>query len=115
VSVSRAQYKSLREILRMLKSHDILHRLPETYASLRHQVTDHLSQLILRRKLLSLTPEKLVTISESRKQQTISEQQFMKYLYFFDSTALFIAILRSDLIKKMHIDFEEFRDNSVEL
>ncbi len=115
VSISRAQYKSLREILRMLKSHDILRRLSETYASLRRQVTDHLSQLLLRRKLLSLTPEKLITISESWKQQTISEQQFMKYLYFFDSTALFIAILRSDLIKKMHIDFEEFRDNSVEL
>lgn len=98
----------------MLKSHDVLRRLSETYASLRRQVTDHLSQLLLRRKLLALVSEKHVIFFESRK-QSISEQQFMKYLYFFDSTALFIAILRSDLIKKMHIEFEEFRTNSIEL
>lgn len=71
-------------------------------------------QLSLWCKLFALVSEKLIIFLKFCK-QSISEQQLMKYLYFFNSTALFITILRSDLIKKMHIEFEEFRTNSIEL
>ena len=112
--ISRVQYTSLREILRMLEPHPILNGLPKNYSVLRRRTKGQLPQLPLRQALLSLVPEKMPTLTERRKKKA-SEEISKEYLYFLDPDILFQSILRSTLLRKMHIGFGEFRDNPIEL
>ena len=112
--IFRAQYTSLREILRMLEPHPILSRLSVNYSILRRRTQGHLPQLPLRRSLISLILEKQTTRREKSKRARV-RKEVTEYLYFFDSSNLFKRILLSQLVQSMHVGFGEFRTNPVEL
>ena len=111
--ISRTQYSALREILRMLEPHPLLQSLTSRYATLQNRTKGQLPQLPLRRVLIPLTPNKMPTRPEQRKNVPIDIPK--EYLYFFDPSILFQTILRSKLTEKMHFGFGEFRSNPVEL
>ena len=111
--ISRQQYTSLRQILKLLEPHPSLSRLPDGYAGLR-RTKGYLPQLPLRRALVSLAPEKLATMAEGQKR--LDAQAVPKeHLYFFDATELFSRVLRSQLTAKMYFGIGEFRTSPHEL
>jgi hypothetical protein len=112
--ISRTQYSSLREILRMLEPHSILNRLSKNYASLRRKTKGWLPQLQLRRALLSLNVSKMPSLAEQQKKHATADS-IKEYLYFFDPVDLFQRILKFRLTEKMHFGFGEFRTHPIEL
>jgi hypothetical protein len=114
--ISRAQYKSLRQILRMLEPHPSLSKMPQSLQPLRRRVYGHLPQLGLRRAQIALNPEKMATMAESRKQQAMNlgVDHPLEYLYFFDPHILFTRLLSSEIRRKMHFGFGHFVDNPTE-
>ena len=112
--ISRTQYSSLREILRILEPHPLLERLPTNYAPLQRKTKGWLPQLQLRRALLSLNTNKMPSLAEQQKKNATAETA-KEYLYFFDPIDLFKRILQSSLTAKMHIGFGEFKTHPVEL
>ncbi|KAL9036395.1 MAG: hypothetical protein Q9180_004325 [Flavoplaca navasiana] len=115
--VSRKQYSSLREILRMLEPHPILSRLPTGYAPLRRRTKGWLPQLQLRRAHLPLIPNKLPSMPEKRKKKAprSASGPIKEHLYFFDPVGLFSTILRSSLASRMHFGLGHFKTNPKEL
>lgn len=57
--ISRVQFRSLRDILRMLEPHPIISKLPDSYQSLRGRVADWLPHLSLRQTILDLNSQQL--------------------------------------------------------
>ena len=90
--ISRTQYSSLREILRMLEPNPILNRLLNSYAPLQRKTKGWLPQLQLRRDLLSLTASKMPSLAEKQKKHTTGGAP-KEHLYFFDPVDLFAQIL----------------------
>ncbi|KAL9035756.1 MAG: hypothetical protein Q9180_004684 [Flavoplaca navasiana] len=114
VGISRSQYSSLREILRMLEPHKILQRLPNGYAALRRRTRGWLPQMQLRRALLPLHAPKLPSVPEKKKRRRTPPPP-KEHLYFFDPLDLFEKILLSTLAKRMYFGFGEFRTHPTEL
>ena len=112
--ISRKQYTSLREILRMLEFHSTIGRLSNSYVSLRRRTKGWLSQLSMRRALLFLNVAKLSSMAEKQKFKKTTHVS-REYLYFFDFFVLFRRILQFQLKSKMHFGFGEFRTHSIEL
>ena len=112
--ISRTQYSSLREILRMLEPHPALNRLPTSYAPLRRRTRGWLPQIQLRRALLSLNVNKMASSAEQQKKRT-TQGPTKEHLYFFDPLDLFKRILQSELTAKMHFGFGEFKTHPIEL
>jgi hypothetical protein len=69
----------------------------------------------MRKKPIPLIPQKLATETATRKAAGIESGIPHEDLHFFDPASLFAAFLSSDISKKMHIGFGEFRDDPTEL
>jgi len=114
--VSRQQYASLQEILRMLEPHVHLgDNLPNTLSTLQRHTRGLLPALKMRKKTIPLIPEKQASAAEGRK-STQEGRIPTEDLTFFDLAALFQAFLSADeVIGKMHIGLAEFHDEPTEL
>jgi len=71
VHISRAQYKSLLDILLLLPPNSTIERLPNTLDTLKRRLHGLLPQLPLRQSPVKLVPDKLATMAESRKQKAV--------------------------------------------
>ena len=112
--MSRSEYISLLEILQML-GHDEISKLPCSVTTLKNSVIRQLPLLDMRKKSIPLIPEKLATETATRKALGIEHSIPHEDLHFFDPSTLFKTFLSSDITKKMHIGFGEFRDEPTEL
>ena len=115
IGISRTQYNSLRNILRMLESHSELNKLSESYVTLKNHINRQLSLLQMRKKIISLRSEKMTTATKNRK-STESEKIPTKNLIFFDLKNVFQSFLSSAKYRqKMHVEMTHFVDVSCEL
>lgn len=113
--VSRTQYKSLRDILRMVP-HDTVRTLPETLQTLQRRTKGHMPILPMRKQPVKLAPHKLSTETAERRienQQNEHNDNIPRAdLYFFDMKELFRVILQSDMTQKMYSDMMEWKDKA---
>ena len=96
VGISRPQYTSLREILRMLEPNPDISRLPETLSTLRRHTRGQLPLLPMRKQSIRLNPAQLPTETATRKAQASGDTR--EDLVFFDPQYLFKALLSSDFV-----------------
>jgi hypothetical protein len=111
--ISRTDFASLRELLKLVGSPAEMAKIPETVTTLKQQVKGMLPLLNMRYQSIPLIPEKLATETASRKAGP--DQIPRENMYFFDPQTLFQAFMSSDIVKKMHIGMAEFRDTPTEL
>jgi hypothetical protein len=114
--ISRPQYASLLEILRMPELQHEVRRLPSCLSTLKRQTTAQLPLLAMRKKSMPLQSEQLGKDRPTATSVTAPTQpQNQEDLFFFDPTSLFTAFARSEICAKMHFGFGEFHDNPIEL
>lgn len=111
--VSRTQYKSLRDILRMVL-HNAIRELPETLQTLQRRTKGHIPILPMRKQPVKLALHKLST--ETAQRQLDNQQNDDNIpradLYFFDMKELFCIILQSDMTQKMYRGMMEWKDKA---
>jgi hypothetical protein len=112
VGISRTQYSSLREILRMLEPNAEVSRLPESLTTLKRHTKGQLPLLSLRKKAIPLIPEKLASETATRKAQGHAYALPREDLYFFDPKVMFARFLASDITKNMHFGMAEWHDDT---
>jgi len=113
--ISRKDWRSLCEILRMLESHPEISQLPESVGTLKTWAKEQLPLLPMREKKIPLIPEKLPSLKGSLKANPISGPP-METLYFFEPKSLFAAFLScSDIMNKMHVGLGHFVDSPSQL
>lgn len=116
--VSRAQYKSLRDILHMVP-HPTIRSLPESLQTLHRRTRGHLPILPMRKQSVKLALHKLSTETAQRRleNQQNTDQIPRSDMYFFDMKELFRTILQSDVKDKMYRGMMEWRnkEDAVEL
>jgi len=106
--ISRPQYASLLEILRMPELPQEVHKLPSCLSTLKRQTTAQLPLLLMRKKSISLQSEQL-----GKDKIPTATCQNQEDLFFFDPVSLFTAFLRSDIRSQMYFGLGEFRDNPI--
>lgn len=114
--VSRRQYESLREVLRLFEPHDKISKLPESVTTLRKWTKADTPLLPLREKKIPLLPAKLATMKPSAKVSSTSSDSPLETLVFFDPIELFAKFLSAGpILNKMHLGFAHFVDLLSEL
>ena len=112
--ISRPQYTSLLEILRMPELQQEVSKLPSCLSTLKRQTTAQLPLLPMRKKSIPLEAEQLA--KDKAAARSSSQRPNQEDLYFFDPIGLFTAFVRSEQLRnKMYFGLGEFRDNPVEL
>ena len=99
----------------MLKSNTQLSSLSKTLITLKRQIKNQLSLLLMRKSNISLNSIKLSThFSKLRKSDfTASLNVSIENLYFFDSSSLFQVFLSAFSIReRLHFEMTKFHDNS---
>lgn len=119
VSISRNDYKGLRDILRQLEPHSLLRaNLPKSFSTLQRHVRSALPLLPLRKQEVSLIPQKMPTATEgSKKPRTLRKPlKATQDLVFFDIKAVLSVYLSTDEVyNKMHKGMAEFVNKPTEL
>lgn len=103
--ISRTQYKSLRDILRMgSHSNGTIDELPETLQTLQHRTKGHIPLLPMRKQPVRLALHKLSTETAERRLENQQKDDNIPCadLYFTDMKELFRVILQSTITNKMH-------------
>lgn len=111
--ISRTQYKSLRDIMRMVP-HDTIGELPETLQTLQRRTKGHMPLLAMRKQPVKLATHKLSTETARRRLENQQNDDNIPRadLYFFDLKELFRIILQSDMTNKMYSGMMEWRDKA---
>lgn len=113
--VSRTQYKSLRDILRMVPD-ETVQVLPEALQTLQRRTPGHMQILPMRKQSVKLAPHKLSTETAARRlenQQNEHNNSIPRAdRYFFNMKELFRVILQSDMAKKMYSGMIQWRNKA---
>lgn len=115
VGVSRSQFTSLREILRILEPNDHLKSLPNSLTTLKRRTKGQLPLLPMRKKNIPLRAEKIPTESATQKAAGNPDKIPIEALHFFDPKEMFISFLSSDIAAKIHIGMATYEDSPKEL
>ena len=112
-SITRRSWKSLQEVLSLLRSVDQLKSLSKNLGTFRKRIKAQLSLLKMRRKKLTLDVAQMLTLASLTREDSMIRKNFM---YFFNLAHFFkIMLSTSAFINKLHLDIVNFVDRFSEL